>query len=140
MEVQVFSKREISNGFQVNLFYHVTKKQLVWMGNNLDLVRSIKTREFPEQLYYTIAGQKIDVSKYVKNLIPATNKNIKAVKDQMGNIPLSISQLAPQLDSSTFSIATWHKPAIKNENLMNNIKRNSVQFKDYLNTCINNNL
>ena len=137
MEVQEFNNRENSGGFQVSLFYHVTKRQLVWMGNNLDLVNSITTRKFPKQLFYTIDGYKVDVSRYVKNLIPATNKNIKSAGEGMPRIPLGIIQLAPQLDSSTFTISEWYKPNMKKENLIHSIKRNSTQFKDYLNSCIN---
>ncbi len=137
MEVQEFNSRENSGGFQVSLFYHVTKRQLVWMGNNLDLVNSITTRKFPKQLFYTIDGNKVDVSRYVQNLIPATRINIKQASTGMPRIPFAITKLATQLDSSTFSISDWYKPTMKKENLMHSIKKNSMQFKDYLNMCIN---
>lgn len=138
IEIQEFNSREKSGGFQVNLFYHVTKRKLVWIGNNLDLVKSITTRKFPDQLFYTKDGVKMDVSRFVKNLIPATNKNIKQANEGMPRIPLEIQLISPQLDSSTFTISEWYKPNMKNELKIKKIKRNSEQFKDYLDLCLSN--
>ena len=133
MNLEERKARETKGGFTVNLFYHVTKGCLIWMGNNLDLANAIKTRDFEKQLWFDHPELGLmDVTNTAKNLIPATAANIKKANEGIDRINNQLKSFVSQIDSSTFTISEWYYKVHKREPLVKKIRFNSIKFADFL--------
>ena len=82
----------------INVFYHIFSGKLIFISGNQELVNAIIQRNKNTDLLFEIDGLKHNITNFVKNLIPATNKNIAEIKKKIP-IKTDVAIFSAMLDS-----------------------------------------